>query len=106
MPKNLTRDNFVSRGSIDVGSKGQTRKTARPAVESLAGPGGFPEPQIDGGDRPNADGSRVCGAMSEQHGQDGRGNESVLQKFVHLVGCHDLNARTEQAVPRPVSRKR
>jgi hypothetical protein len=37
--------------------------------------------------------------MSEQHGQDGRGNESVPQKFVHLVGCRDPNARVERGPP-------
>ena len=33
--------------------------------------------------------------MSLQRGDSGRGNESVPQKFVHLVGCRDSNVRLE-----------
>jgi hypothetical protein len=105
--KNLTKDNFVGSGSIDVSSKDRARKTARPTAENLIGPADFLEPQIDGGQLRKEDGSRVCGAMTEQYGQGGRGNESVPQKFVRLVGCHDRSARIESEVrPRPVPGKR
>jgi len=91
--------------SINVGSKDLTRKPTQPMVDSLTGQGGLPELQMDSGHHVNKPG--VCGEMSEQHGQSGRGNESVPQKFVHLVGCHNLSARSEPGVrPRPVPRKR
>jgi hypothetical protein len=45
-----------------------------------------------------AGGSAVCGAMTEQHGHDDRGSESVPQKFVRLVGCHDPNLRRGRGI--------
>jgi hypothetical protein len=36
--------------------------------------------------------------MSLQGGDGGRGNESVPQKFVHLVGCRDPKVRPEPSV--------
>jgi hypothetical protein len=38
----------------------------------------------------------ICGAMSEQSGDTGRGNDSAPQKFVRLVGCGDSKAGLEQ----------
>ena len=38
---------------------------------------------------------KVCGAMSLQYGDGGRGNESAPQKFVHLVGYRDPKPRIE-----------
>ncbi len=93
-------------GNIDVCNNGPTHKLRRPSVENLAGPDGFPELRIDGSNPLKADRERICGAMSQQHGDSGRGNESVPQKFVHLVGCRDPHARTEPWVrPRPASSK-
>jgi hypothetical protein len=101
-----TKDSIVGNGNIDVGKAGPTRKFRRPSIESLAGPDGFPQLRIDGRDPVKADRERICGAMSQQHGDSGRGNESVPQKLVHLVGCRDPNARTEPWVrPRPASSK-
>jgi hypothetical protein len=39
--------------------------------------------------------ARKCGAMSEQSADSGRGNESVPQKLVHLVGYRDPTARQD-----------
>jgi hypothetical protein len=103
---NLSRDNVVGSGSINVGIKGRGSKPVRPTVESLAETGGFPELQIDVGHRANDSGPGVCGAMSEQHGSGGRGNESTPQKLVRLVGCRDPSARNDPWLrPRPIPRK-
>ena len=102
-----TRDNVVGSSSIDAGSKGPARKPGRPTVETLARTDGFPELQIDGAAPLKPDGVGICGAMSQQHGDGGRGNVSAPQKFVHLVGCRDPNARTGPWVrPRPAPPKR
>lgn len=98
----------MGNGNSDVGKAGPTRKLRRPSVESLAGPDGFPQLRIDGRGPVKADRERerICGAMSQQHGDSGRGNESVPQKLVHLVGCRDPNARTGPWIrPRPASLK-
>jgi len=97
----------VGNGSIDAGKKRPARKTGRRTVESSAGPDGFPELQIDGGSPQKPDAVRLCGAMSQQHGGGGGAIVSAPQKFVHLVGCRDPNARTAQwGRPRPVPPKR
>jgi hypothetical protein len=97
----------VGNGNTDVGNKIPTRKPGQPSVESLIGRGGFLELRIDGLGSLKADQTKVCGAMSQQHGDSGRGNESVPQKFVQLVGCRDPNARTEPWVrPRAAPLKR
>jgi len=102
-----TRDNVVGSSSIDAGSKGPGRKPGRPAVETLARTDGFPELRIDGAVPLKADGVGICGAMSQQHGDGGHGNVSAPQKFVHLVGCRDPNARAGPWVrPRPAPPKR
>lgn len=105
-----TKDNVVGNRNIDVCKNGLTRKFHRPSVESLAGPDGFPELRIDGGVPLKPDRERICGAMSEQHGDSGgdsgRENESLPQKLVHLVGWRDPNARSEPWIrPRPASSK-
>jgi hypothetical protein len=98
----------VGSDSTDVGNKGltgkkgPTRRPGRPRVENLARPDAFPELRIDGNGSLRA--ARVCGAMSQQHGDSG--NVSAPQKFVHLVGCRDPNARTGPWVrPRPTPLK-
>jgi hypothetical protein len=101
-----TKDSVVGNGNTDAGNQRPTRKLRRPSVETLAGPDGFPELRIDGKGPLKADRERICGAMSQQHGDSGRGNESVPQKLVHLVGWRDPTARTEPRVrPRPASSK-
>jgi hypothetical protein len=94
----------VGSASTDASKGSRTAKRDRPTVQGSTGASGSPELQIDRAHRPNDAGSWVCGAMSEQHGQDGRGNESVPQKFVRLVGCRDPNAGTERGA-RPHPRK-
>jgi hypothetical protein len=90
----------VGNGNIDVGNKTPTRKPGRPIVEKLAGSDGAPELRIDNQPflqpSPKTERVRICGAMSQQQGDSGRGNESVPQKFVHLVGCRDPEARASQ----------
>jgi hypothetical protein len=96
----------VGNGSTEVGNKGPTRNSGGPRVERPAGPGGFLEPRVAGAVPLKSDGVRVCVAMSQQHGDDGRGNLSAPQKFVRLVGCHDPKARTGPWVrPRPAPPK-
>jgi hypothetical protein len=92
----------VGNGNIDVGSKTPTRESGQPIVERLASSGGFPELRID-----HHKGAGRCGAMSEQSADSGRGNESVPQKLVQLVGYRDPNARLEPWVrPRLIPVKR
>lgn len=96
----------MGNGSIDAGNKRPARNSDRRTVDRSAGPDGSPELQIDGlgPQKPDA---RICGAMSQQHGDRGGGIVSAPQKFVHLVGYRDPNARTGQWVrPRPVPPKR
>ena len=95
----------MGNGNIDVGNKTPTRKARQPIGESLAVTEGSSEPRID---QPNpAKAERICGAMSQQRGDSGRGNESAPQKFVQLVGCRDPKARSEPWVrPRPAPAKR
>ena len=92
----------MGNGNIDVGSKTPTRESGQPIVERLASSGGLPELRID-----NYKGAGRCGAMSEQSADSGRGNESVPQKLVQLVGYRDPNARPELWVrPRLIPVKR
>jgi hypothetical protein len=64
-----------------------------------------PDLRINNGSPPRPD--KVCGAMSEQHGDGGHGHISAPQKFVHLIGCLDPKARTAAGVrPRPMPPKR
>src|ERR1700736_458589 len=84
----------VGNGNIDVGNKTPTRKPGAAGQRT---------------DRQNpvkTEGLKICGAMSQQRGDSGRGNESAPQKFVQLVGCRDSKARPETAARlRPVPAK-
>jgi hypothetical protein len=96
----------VGNGNIDVGSKTPTRDSGRPNLERLAS-GGFPDLRIDIQNRLKPEAVRKCGAMSEQSADSGRGNESVPQKLVHLVGYRDPNTRPDTWIrPRPIPAKR
>jgi hypothetical protein len=76
---------IVDNGSIDVGKKATPRNSRKPVVKSSA---------------------VTCGAMSQQRGDSGRGNYSVPQKFLQLVGCCDSQARLEpERRPRAVAMK-
>jgi hypothetical protein len=81
----------VGNGNIDVGNKTATRKAGQPIVEGLAGSAGSSEPRIPMKTKRRG----ICGAMSEQRGDSGRGNESAPQEFVRLVGYRDPKARAE-----------
>ena len=39
--------------------------------------------------------------MTQQRGDSGRGIDPAPQKFVHLVGCRDPNARPASGPPAP-----
>ena len=94
----------VGNGNIDVGNKTPTRNPGQSLAERLVGSGGSSEPRID--KTLQTETIRICGAMSQQRGDSGRGNESVPQKFVHLVGCRDPKARPEPWVhPHPIPTK-
>jgi hypothetical protein len=96
----------VGSGNIDVGSKTPTREFGQPIVERLTS-NGFSDLRIDHQSPLKRGGARKCGAMSEQSADSGRGNESVPQKLVHLVGYRDPTARQDPWVrPRlvPVER--
>jgi hypothetical protein len=100
----------VGNGNIDVGSKTATRLTGQPIVERLAD-SGFPDLRIDSQNplQKPLKRSRAgkCGAMSEQSADSGRGNDSVPQKLVQLVGYRDPNAGPDPWVrPRPIPVKR
>ena len=85
----------MGNGNIDVGNKTPTRK---PGASGL---------RIDRPNRLKTEGPKICGAMSQQRCDSGRGNESAPQKFVQLVGCRDSSARPEPWVrPRPAPVKR
>lgn len=93
-------------GNIDVGSKTPTRESGQPIVERLTS-NGFSDLRIEHQSPLKRGGARKCGAMSEQSADSGRGNESVPQKLVHLVGYRDPTARQDPWVrPRlvPVER--
>ena len=91
----------MGNGNINVGNKTPTRKPGQPIVENLVGSDGSSELRIDLQNPSKTERVRVCGAMSQQHGDSGRGNESVPQKFVQLVGCRDPKAKDPKAKAEP-----
>ena len=95
----------MGNGNIDVGNKTPTRKSGQPNVERVPGSDGSAELRIDKPNPLKTERSGMCGAMSQQRGDNGRGNESAPQKFVQLVGCRDSKARPEPRIPRPVPAK-
>jgi hypothetical protein len=87
----------VGNGSIDVGNESPTRKPGQPAVEALAdGSSRRIEKQNLLSQNPlRTERPRISGAMAQQCGDVGRGNQSAPQKFVRLVGCRDPKAGPE-----------
>jgi hypothetical protein len=85
----------VGNGNVDVGRQTPTRKPDQSSVERLSGNNGSSELRIDNSLKTGRPG--ICGAMSQQGG-DFCGNVSAPQGFVHLVGCHDPNARLDSKV--------
>jgi hypothetical protein len=97
----------VGNGNIDVGNKTATRQPGQPIVEQIAKRDGAAERRIDKTIAPKAERPRICGAMSQQCGDSGRGNQSAPQKFVQLVGFRDPKAQPKPSVrPRPAPAKR
>jgi hypothetical protein len=91
----------VGNGNFDPGKQGMNRNRAGPTIRSSSWSDRSPVSTPA-----KASAGEICGAMSEQHGQGCRSDESAPQKFVHLVGCRDANARARDGVrPRPVIRK-
>ena len=99
-----TKVAVVGNGITDVGNQTASRNPSQPIAERLAGVDGPSEPPID---KPLQTGTiSICGAMSLQGGDSGRGNESVPQKLVRLVGCRDPKVRSEPwGRPQPVPAK-
>jgi hypothetical protein len=94
----------VGKGITDVGNQTTSSNPSQPIAERLAGIAGSSEPPSD---KPLQTATiSICGAMSLQGGDSGRGNESVQQKLVHLVGCRDSKVRPEPwGRPQPVPAK-
>ena len=84
--------------NIDVGNDKLTREPGQPLVEVL-GNGSSSKPRIDQQNPLKTERPRISGAMAQQCGDMGRGNQSAPQKFVRLVGCRDPKARPEPQVP-------
>src|SRR5260370_7589058 len=81
----------VGNGITDGGNQTPSSNPGQPIAEPLAQSDGSPEPRVD---KPLQTGTiSICGAMSLQRGDSGRGNESVPQKLVHLVGSRDATLR-------------
>jgi hypothetical protein len=100
------RITVVGNGNFDVGKKFPTHKPGQPIVEASAGNDSSPPRRINKSNPQKTERPRMCGAMTQQCGDSGRGTESAPQKFVHLVGCRDPNARPETRVrPRPAPAK-
>jgi hypothetical protein len=93
----------VGNGNIDVGKKTPTRKGGQRIVKRLTARDGSLAPRIDDPTLLLKEPVKVCGAMSQQYGDGGRGNESAPQKFVHLVGYRDPKPRAEPWVRPGVS---
>ena len=85
----------MGNGTIEVGNEA-ARQPGQRIVENPAGTNRLTKA------RP-----QVCGAMAQQGGDFGRGNQSAPQKLLQLVGYRDPKARTEPWVrPCPVPVKR
>ena len=95
----------MGNGNIDVGKKTATRKPGQPIVEQMTKRDGASERRIDKAVASKAERPRICGAMSQQCGDNSRGNQSAPQKFVQLVGFRDPKAQPKPPV-RPAPAKR
>jgi hypothetical protein len=79
---------------------------AKPSIEPLTESNKLPEMRID---PPNSLQSEhcqqrrgICGAMAEQSGDSGWGNQLAPQKLLHLVGCREQKAPAKR--PNPTKR--
>ena len=92
----------MGNGNFDVGKTSPTRKPDQPIVEPFDGNDSASARRVDPSNPQKSERPGICGAMTLQCGDNGRGNESAPQEFVHLVGCRDTTARPETWVrPRP-----
>ncbi len=97
----------MGNGNITVGNETPTRKAGQPIVERLAKSSDSSELRIDPLNDMKKQRPGICGAMSLQSGDSGRGTESAPQKLVQLVGCRDPRPRPEPWVrPSPLPIKR
>ena len=101
----------MGNGNFDVGKRSPagksspTRKPGQP-IGILPGNDGISAQRIDTSNLQKAERPKICGSMTQQCTDGRHDNESAPQKFVHLVGCRDVNARPETWVrPRPVPAK-
>jgi hypothetical protein len=100
------RISVVGNGNFDVGKKSPTRKPGQPIVGTLPGNVSSSAPRIEQLDAQKTERPKVCGAMTQQCGDSGRGNDYAPQKFVRLIGCRDTTARPETWIrPRPAPAK-
>ena len=93
----------MGNGNIDVG-KTPTRKTAQPSGGRWFGNNVLPAGPIAERVTPRAERLLGGGAMAEQRGDIGRGDQSAPQKLVQLVGCREPegspNRHTELVRPK------
>jgi hypothetical protein len=82
----------VGHDNIDVGNN-PVRQPGQPIVQRSAAGNSSADLRIDR-QNPKRTERPICGAMSQQHCDNNRGNESAPQKFVQLVGCRDPKARS------------
>ena len=96
----------MGNGNFGVGKNSPTRKSGKSIVEPFDGNDSLPVRRVAPSNPQKKERPKICGAMTLQCGDNGRGNESAPQKFVHLVGCRETNARPEPWVrPRPAAAK-
>jgi hypothetical protein len=109
MPSPHQRIIIVGNGNIDGGKKSPTRKQGQQIVgqgQPMAGTSGGNGSSAAQLDAQKIERPRVCGAMTQQCGDSGRGNDYAPQKFVRLVGYRDPSPRPETWVrPRPAPAK-
>lgn len=97
-------------GNINVRKPPPTRKSGQPPVEHLFGNNGLPGLRL-GIQSPapsplQADRPGICGAMAQQRGDYGHGNQSAQQKLVHLVGCREPRDSEAKSPSKPAPSSR
>jgi hypothetical protein len=95
----------VGNGNFDVGNETPTRRPDQSA-ENPARRSGSSELRIDPSNSLKKERPKICGAMAQQCGDNGRGTESTPQKLVQLVGYRDPKAQQKPWVrPGPLQMK-
>ena len=80
----------MASGDIVVGKSPSKRTPKTPVAQNLASRAGASAPAEPVPPRSE----QHCGAMSQQRGDSGA--VSTPQKFVRLVGCHEIKPRRQQ----------